>query len=274
MTAKDKGDAAFQLPREEELSQYTRVPPEALGRYLAWPESTLKQEVNAITTILKRFAKAVVDATSQPENANVFLRELDLRSISQDHDWRHIFEAIQNRSDNDSGYNQTVLIKYLQFLSFRKRLFEFVYARKAGLEDTTAFAQTALFPSSEAMRKNQGASTNPWIRLPMGEAVTVGLSRESSVELRLTKYRLLLLGGDQPVVIDENDNHHPIRCGRNIVGRHPESDIVIRTGSAMVSRAHLLLERSESSDELTIMDLSSGGTYIQAGNIKTGFPSV
>ena len=109
---------------EGRLAERTKVPPNKLGEFLGWSEERLKLESKTVAKVLKRFAEAVVDSMEHPDSADKFLRELDLRSISRDHDWWAIFSTIRAQEAGYEGYKRAVLIKYLQYLSFRKRLIE------------------------------------------------------------------------------------------------------------------------------------------------------
>lgn len=255
----NSAESEFMLPDESELSSRTRVPTDQLGSYLSLSEHRLRQEVEAVTTILKRFAKAVADVSTEPRDANSFLRDLDLKSISQDHDWRKIFSALKSNHEHNDEYKKTVLVKYLQFLSFRKRLFEFVHARKTGLEETATISRSAIFSATNSGMRNKGE----WVQIPIGEALPVSLDKQDNIRLRLARYRVFIEKGNPAILIDENEVRHALKTGRNIIGRHPESDIVIAAGSAAISRAHLIIEYNPP-NKLILMDLSTGGTFISS----------
>ena len=90
-----------------------------------------------------------------PQSTNEFLRELDLKTISRDHDWRAIFSTMRTEDAGPEGYKRSVLIKYLQYLSFRKRLVEYIHSRKQGFDETDEFSDMTQYPAA-AMRLPSG----------------------------------------------------------------------------------------------------------------------
>lgn len=161
---------------EHRLSELTKVAANKLGDFMAWSEDRRKLESKAVSKILKRFAAAVVDATENIDHADKFLRELDLRSISRDHDWRAIFSTISAQESGYDGYKRPVLVKYLQDLSFRKRLIEYVSASRRGLEETDEYLDITLFAlrfgaeQAKADPHGRPGDTN-FVGLPLGESV-------------------------------------------------------------------------------------------------------
>jgi len=81
---------------ESRLANRTRVPAENLKRYMAWRPEKVKAEARQVTGILKRFASVVVKSIDEPQSVSQFLVELDLKSISRDHDWRAIFSTLRS----------------------------------------------------------------------------------------------------------------------------------------------------------------------------------
>ena len=53
-----------------------------------------------------------------------------------------------------------------------------------------------------------------------------------------------------------------VRPGRNIMGRHPESDLTVDANFSAVSRAHLVMEW-DGDKQFRLMDLSSRGTWLR-----------
>ncbi len=245
---------------ESVLASRTKVPPHRLGEYLSWSGEELKQEIQAVNDILKRFAQAVANAMEDPTSTHEFLRNLDLKTISHDHDWRAIFSTIRAQDDGDEGYSRAVLIKYLQFLSFRKRLFEFVYSKKANLSETGAYSDATLYPMPDEPSK-QGIRN--LLRLPLGEAVELEVCEGKEVPVILGRHSFRLTGRNPPCLVDGMGTSYPLGRGRKMVGRHPASDVVICAEYPLVSRAHLIIE-SDGRSKLTLTDLSSGGTFVTA----------
>jgi len=105
---------------ETRLTERTKIPPNKLGEYMSWPEDRLKRESSTVSRVLRRFAEAVVDSMENTGAADRFLQDLDLKSISRDHDWRAIFSTIRAQEAGYEGYKRAVLIKYLQYPELQK----------------------------------------------------------------------------------------------------------------------------------------------------------
>lgn len=268
----------IQQPDEEPLQQFeqrlagrTKVPAERLSDFLGWSEDKVRVEARLVTRVLKRFAEAVVHSMEDPDSMHGFIAELDLKTISRDHDWRAIFADIRSCPGDARQHQRAVLIKYLQYLSFRKRLLDFIHARKAGLEETDELSSelTGRPGSDEPSERSVGrlgvARIHPdddFERMPLGETVEVSLVGQEVLEFSLARHRFELVGGNHPYVVDRKGVTCFVRPGRNMVGRHPESDITVDPNFSDVSRAHVVLEW-DGHDCFRLMDLSSRGTWLR-----------
>ena len=262
---------------ESSLSPRTKVPAERLSDFLGWNENKVRREAKVVSRILKRFAGAVVQSMEHPDSMDDFLIELDLKTISRDHDWRAIFATVRNHEGDDaSQYKRAVLIKYLQYLSFRKRLLDYIHVRKAGLEETDELSadltHVPLAPGasedSSVVRLGVAAITlTGFDRIPLGETVEVSLGAEEVFVFKLGRHRFELVGGEHPYVVDANGVTCFVRPGRNIMGRHPESDLTVDANFSTVSRAHLVMEW-DCGNAYRLMDLSSRGTFLRKGVLK------
>lgn len=257
---------------EARLCTRTKVPAERLSEFLGWNEDKVRGEAKVVTRILKRFAEAVVQSMEDPESMDGFLGELDLKTISRDHDWRAIFSTIRGQAGGDAcQYKRAVLIKYLQYLSFRKRLLDFIHARKAGLEETDELSSDLTrVPGSEEPSEREmvrlgvarGTPDSDFERMPLGETVELTLGEEDMVDVMLARHRFELVGGVHPYVVDRNGVTCFVKPGRNMMGRHPESDLTVDANFGDVSRAHLVLEW-DGATCFRLMDLSSRGTWLR-----------
>jgi len=256
---------------EQRLSERTKVPADRLSEFLGWNEDKVRAEAKRVTRILKRFAEAVVQSMEDPDSMGSFIGELDLKTISRDHDWRTIFATIRNQSGDARQHQRAVLIKYLQYLSFRKRLLDFIHARKAGLEETDDLSsELTCLPASDERGDRSVVRlglvrTFPdenYERMPLGETVEVVLTAEDVLEFALARHRFELVGGNHPYVVDRKGVTCFVRPGRNMVGRHPESDITVDANFSDVSRAHVVLEW-DGGECFRLMDLSSRGTWLR-----------
>ena len=77
----------------------------------------------------------------------------------------------------------------------------------------------------------------------------------------LARHPFELIAAHEPYLMDSNGVTYFIRKGRNVVGRHPESDVKIDANFSTVSRAHMVLEW-DGLRRFQIMDLSTRGTLL------------
>jgi len=254
---------------ERHLAERTKVPPHRLTEYLGMPEDALKRELHTVARILKRFAEAVVDCMDDPEKGSGFLKELDLRAISRDHEWRAIFSTFRAHASGYEDQKRVILIKYLQYLSFRKRLLAFIYTKKAGLAETDELHDLTLFPSGgPGARERVRVPGDRFTRLALGESVCVALPPAGKVEIMLAGHLFRLIGTRVPCLLDQRGTMYFLENGRTMVGRHPESDVEVDSEYRDVSRAHMIVEWREGAHEVTITDLSSRGTFVAAEHVK------
>ena len=261
----DSGSIATQSMEEfeTELARRAKVPADKLEEILRYDERQVRVEAEAVPAILKRFAGAVVDSMDNPGGVDHFLRELDLKVVSRDHHWRTIFAELRTRDKRFEHHKRVLLIKYLQYLSFRKKLLDYIYERKTGLEETDNHPDLTIFPapndpSRAAKPKGQRSEFS---RVPIGETVRLTLPHSGHVEIMLARHLFRLMGASHPCLVDQNGVTHFLQQGRNMVGRHPESDVVVDPDFHDISRAHAIIEW-QGGPEVAITDLSTRGSYV------------
>ena len=251
---------------EAELTRREKVPSEKLEEILRYDEAQVRREAEMVSSILKRFAQAVVDSMENPDGVERFLSELDLKAVSRDHHWRAIFAELRNRDKRFEHHKRVLLVKYLQYLSFRKKLLDYIYERKTGLEQTEKHPDLTIFPASgDPMRERTPSGVakplGEFSRLPIGETANLVVPFKGSVEIMFARHLFYLTGSGHPCLVDQNGVTHFLQEGRNMIGRHPESDIVVDHDFHDVSRAHAIVEW-QGGPIVTITDLSTRGTYV------------
>ena len=248
---------------EAELARRANVPTPKADALMQAEEATIRREVEAVTKILKRFASAVVDSMDDPQGVDRFLRELDLKAISRDHQWRTIFAELRELDGRFENHKSVLVIKYLQYLSFRKKLLDYIYERRLGLLETNQHPDLTIFPAPGDPARRDGAAqpVGEFARVPVGESVTFDIPATGSVPVMLSRRMFRLLGQGKPCLVDPNGQTHFLKEGRNMLGRHPESDVVIDRDFNDVSRAHAILEWREGAT-VSITDLSTRGTFV------------
>ena len=119
------------------------------------------------------------------------------------------------------------------------------------------------FEADSVIKRAEG----DFVRLPLGESVTIVLPVGRKANIMLAGHAFRLNGAKPPSLIDQNGVMYFLKEGRNIIGRHPESDIVIDPDFSDVSRAHVIMEWDGVAG-VALVDLSSCGTFVRADALR------
>ena len=122
-----------------------------------------------------------------------------------------------------------------------------------GMRDTVIF--------DTVIAEQDKDTTRDFTRLPKGESVHLKLHPNEIVPLRLSKHAFHIVHDDTLRLVDDQNQPHPLKRGKNVVGRDNICNIVLDSAYRDVSRVHLMIEVS-SEDSVRITDLSSHGTYV------------
>ena len=249
------GASSYEAMRDfdSRLAEHTHIPDSRAAIFQAWSNEELLAQAHTTGEILKRFASAVIESAERPNTINCFLRELDLKAVSRDHDWRRVFADLRAFGAGREAHKLIAVRKYLQYLRSRKDLLEYIRSKRAGLEGTGEISDTLPLASDEHL----------WHRLPMGENVIVRLAFRADLAIRLGRHVFQIRDGYPPGLIDPDGRVAYFRRGQQCAGRHPEIDLVLDRGYSDVSRAHLLINWS-GGEHVQLTDLSSRGTYLRA----------
>lgn len=252
---------------EGRLSRRTKVPPERLKALVARTDDDLRAEAQMVNSVLKRFAEAVADSLEHPGRIDDFLRSLDLRAISRDHDWRTIFSTLRGRDTEEADFKRAAIVKYLQYLGFRKRLVDYVRARRQGLEETDGYIDITLLPGGRGVGEPApGTGPEQFVRLPLGETLEFTVEDGERLDVMLGPHLFHLFGARPPCLFDRNGVAALLRPGRNMVGRHPESDVAVDPNFGHVSRAHLVIEWAPPRI-VRVIDVSTRGTWMRRSTL-------
>ncbi len=259
---------------EFSLKPRTEFPLQRAARLGDWPAEDLERMAAKIRTVEQRFAEAIATSIERPEIIGSLLRGLNLKLFSKDHGWREIITALNRCGSEFDVYKKIALVKYTQYLRARQKILRDLYFERRGTESMDSSTQetkvnkavdnlqaphdTDLFESSlkVARREDDGFGA-----LPRGETVCLKFKGRTEMAIRLSTHSFKLVAGANFCLKDEHGSSFPIRRGKNLVGRHPDCDIVIQPFYSGVSRKHLIIEQVSETEAL-LTDLSSHGTYV------------
>jgi len=264
---------------EFSLQSRTEFPAARVKSLIALGPLELERAATAVREVERRFSSVLARSVREPGLIGEFVRELELKTVSQDHGWREIIESLVRLSPEFDAYKRVALIKYMQYLRARQNIMRSVFVEKTlddhdacvhatrAIEDSTVLAagDTAIFDMSPAARRPR--EDDAFASLPKGESIRIDLSGQRDMELVLAGNRMRLYTGREWYMADEGGNTYPLTPGKNLVGRHSSCDVVVDSACRSVSRHHLIVEPTDDG-AVVLTDLSSHGTEIPSALLR------
>jgi len=272
------------------LASRTEVPAGKISELVRFDSQQLLDEASSVRQVERHFVEMLSRSIQEPGSIGYLLREMDMKLFSHDHEWRGIMTALARQDRRYDEFKQLALVKYVQYLASRQDVLKGIYAHKAtqggGVSEPDpgmdpSYRQTVIFdvadlPQIDAPAPRPAADRTQIIetqertpapprlrRLPRGESVRLKPTTGEAVEIVLSRHPFLVKLGEQPALVDLEGTEMALAPGRNVIGRHPESDIMVDAAYRDVSRTHLILELVEDGG-LALTDLSAHGTFVPA----------
>lgn len=249
------------------LSGRAGVPGTKITSLVKLSTVALRREAEAIRHIEQMFNDALDGSMTDVTSIGPFLREIDLNSISQDHDWRALMMSLNQTDRAFEEFKKIALVKYVQYLAARREAIAAIYTDRQTSKsiDTGTEAddpdgrvrETAIFNVGELDHRDPGEFS----RMPKGETLEVALPEVEELNLLVAKHPCRLRHGDKPIFVDDAGQETRLHRGRNIIGRDANSDVVIDPHYRDVSRKHLIIE-VENGGIAKLTDISSHGTSV------------
>ncbi len=253
------------------LDARTSLNPQRIAALMDLRDEALRRYADKLQDRLQYFFEALSRCSQEADGAGHFLAGLDPAQISEDHDWRTILRVLGTLDGEFEGYKRAALGRYVQYLDSVREIVSGIHAnrqhdgegaaRERDAKGDTGARQTLIFTAAlpEALDANAG----DFRQLAKGEPYQVRFGPHQSLELILARYRFHVVSGDPYLLVDDHGGDARIRRGLNVVGRSSTCEVVVHAGYRAVSRRHLSVEIAEDG-LVTIIDLSSGGTYVVA----------
>ena len=236
---------------EAQLANCTQVPTRREFELSGLPPQDLAEQARSLRCLIERIASVVSAAHEDAGAARDFLHRLDLRLISRDHDWRAVFRALVDVPAGSEPFQVAALARYRQYLEARSDLVAQLLRQQDQLQETAELEPV------------QRPAAPKLVRLPARRPVLVPLSYRSELALWLGGHRFVVRDGFPPVLEDpQGESKWQLERHGMMVGRHPESDIVVDARLDQVSRAHAVIEWPGYT-RLIVIDLSSSGTFVE-----------
>lgn len=256
------------------LASRTEVPAAKIAELMRCTPEQLRTEASSVRQVERHFVEVLARSIQEPGSIGYLLREMDMKFFSQDHEWRAIMQALARQDRSFDEFKQLALVKYTQYLASRQDILQGIYTHKSvpgtveqdgAYDPEPQFRETVLFNVSEPLAAQpesaNDATPTRLVRLPRGESIRLRPQPGDVVEIVLSRHPFRLRPGGAPVLMDLDGNEHPLQPGRNVLGRHPDSDVMIDAAYRDVSRTHAIVEIEPGGDVL-LTDLSSHGTFV------------
>jgi FHA domain len=264
------------------LGGRTNVPATKLTDLIMLSPENLKREAKNIRAIEKRFDDILARSLEHPGEIGRLVREIDIQVFSNDYDWRNIFKALNQQSEDCDDLRRIAVAKYTQYLRSRQDVIKQTYNVKskevsrnhesassnngrdaAGAPDDInkdLLKETSIF-ESVSLEVPLEQATTPLTRLPKGEAIRIRPQPDTEFLFKLSKYSFIFRNRVPLEIVDELGNVYGVKPGKNIVGRDSVCNIVVATSLRDISRMHLIIE-PQSDGLIRLTDLSSHGTFL------------
>ncbi|MFT5448415.1 MAG: hypothetical protein ACI9DC_003599, partial [Gammaproteobacteria bacterium] len=222
------------------LASRTEVPATKISELVRFDTQQLLDEASSVRQVERHFVEVLSRSIQEPGSIGYLLREMDTQMFSQDHEWRSVMQALARAEQRFNDYKQLALVKYMQYLASRQDVLKGIYTHKLAsgnnpqLEPDSAqdaeFRRTLIFDVSEQLAIPAAADeqvTPPrLVRLPRGESIRLQANAGQSIELVLSRRPFRVQFEPSPLLLDDGQGEYPLSSGRNVLGRHPNCDVM------------------------------------------------
>ncbi len=250
------------------LSGRTQIAADRVANLMQLTPSELRREATEIRDLERRFVDLLADALKNPGAVGELLRGIDANLIAEDHQWRAIMAALAGEGLGFDEYKHLALVKYMQYLAARRDIVKSIYAQRfAGQEPLVGQDPAVDGNAKSTLIIDEGAEPETessqlrFTRLPRGETVMVRTPSSGALSILLSRHKFQLFATDTPRLTDDNGVNYPLIAGVNVIGRHPDNDVVVGGWYRDVSRKHLMVDTGDMGN-LSLTDLSTHGTFL------------
>ncbi len=250
------------------LSGRTQIAANSVGRLMQLAPGELRREATSIRDVERRFVDLLADALKEPGAVGTLLKQVDGNLIAEDNQWRAIMAALVDAGPGFDEFKHLALVKYMQFLAARRDVIKSIYAQRfSGHEPLVAQEPSAnggvksTLIIEEESESDTESSQLRFERLPRGETVRVRAPPNGELSIFLSRHRFQLFTVENPRLTDDNGVNYPFKSGVNVIGRHPDNDVVVGGWYRDVSRKHLMVDIGDGA-ALRLTDLSTHGTFL------------
>lgn len=297
-------DISFNTLKEFDfaLSGRTEVPSKKMAELLVLSPDDLKREAKSIKAVEKQFVEILSNSIESQTSIAEYLKKIDSKVFSQDHNWREIMSSLQQKDDDYDELRRLALVKYMQYLTARQEVIKHTYSVKkmamkaasaeAPAEEVDEAPEDRLAETKDSLRDSKApAVASPaalretvildtkviqlepkqkesFTRMPKGEAFKISLSKGEKMDILLSKHPYRVVHENNGIFFtDDSGTRHELQSGKNIIGRDTVCNVVVNAAFRDISRLHVIIERLTEND-FRVTDLSSHGTFLPSQHLE------
>ena len=242
----------------------TALPQNRIAAMSRSTNKVLTDEVNQLHKLANAMRKISDPDSTMTKHG---FSEVPASSISQDHNWRDIFEALRGAPPKHGSLlaqcRQMAMEHYLQYLDNRcSSINSVLLARRSDKAAGRSEDGRSSAPVFTPEIVETGLGEVHYERIPKGETVVVKIRPGEDLDLLLSRHKCKLIHENEKLKFISNAQHDPIPIhpGRTAIGRDTINDIVLDAAWRDVSRLHVVINHD--GNELQITDMSSYGTFL------------
>lgn len=250
------------------LAGRIQVPAGTVTQLMQLDPGELRREATGIRDLERRFVDLLAEALKDPGALGRHLREIDTDIIAEDNRWREILAALVEQGEGYDEYQRVALVKYMQYLAARRDIVKGIYAQKFAGQDPLLAQESGNnggMKETLILEEESDDHTEPvpvrFQRLPRGETVHLALPDTGELPIVLSRHKFILFARERLRLTDDNGVNYPLKSGINVIGRHPDNDVVVGGWYRDVSRKHLMVDIGDGGN-LSLTDLSTHGTFV------------
>jgi hypothetical protein len=249
------------------LAERIDVPASRIEELAGLDGRAIQREIRHTRRTHKNAVDILVRALETKSRLRYLWGLLDVSKVPDELNWPAILFAVGSVDHVSEDALRLSLTHYVSYLEARREILEsLVREGRAGASGPRPVVPAAMRDRAHAQSDSAKSYTTRrhklYARLPRRRAVNVDLNLRSQVAIYMARNRFTLgVAEGKLLLMEQGGTNHPLKVGRNVVGRSAQCDIQVSGEHTDVSRQHLLIELTDDF-HVRLTDLSTRGTYL------------
>lgn len=246
------------------LGGRTAVPVNRINELYHLSDNDLEHELCRLAAFEQQLAEIRDDHVAHGLSLRLVLQQTGTRMISNDHEWRQIFDQLIEHARIDEKFLLTAVNCYLRYLAERRDNIGSIRLLKENACNSGPELATCRVASLPASANLPHKLKIPVLqRLVKGCPTTLALTPGETLEIRVAQHAYTLVHDSAWALIADSGERYRLQPGHNSVGRSRNNHIVLNSSLKNISRQHFLAVPGDER-AITLTDTSSAGTFVPA----------